>query len=37
MADRSYAAVMGRRGEILQRAVGLEYGGFARDRLAFDF
>ncbi len=36
-ADRSYAGVMGRRGEILRQAVGLEYGGFERDGLAFDY
>jgi cysteine synthase len=37
MPDRSYQAVMGRRAEILQRAVGLEYGAFELGGIAFDY
>lgn len=37
MADRSYAAVLGRRSEIVGRAVGIDYGTFERGRLAFDY
>ena len=36
MADRSYAAVLGRRAEIVERAVGIDYGAFEHGRLAFD-
>jgi cysteine synthase len=35
--DRSYAAVLGRRSEIVERAVGIDYGAFERGRLAFDY
>jgi 2-amino-4-ketopentanoate thiolase beta subunit len=37
MADRSYAAVMGRRAAIVERAVGIDYRAFERGRLAFDY
>lgn len=37
MADRSYAGVMARREEILERAVGVDYGRFEREGLAFDY
>ncbi len=37
MIDRSYAAVMARRGEILQRATGIDYRDFERDGVAFDY
>lgn len=37
MADRAYAAVIGRRSEIVERAVGIDYGAFERGRLAFDY
>jgi cysteine synthase len=36
-SDRSYAAVLRRRSEIVQRAVGLDYGRFEQGRLAFDY
>jgi cysteine synthase len=37
MTDRSYAAVMARRGEILRSAVGVDYASFELDGLAFDY
>ena len=37
MADRSYAAVLGRRDAILRGATGLDYGDFEHDGLAFDY
>lgn len=37
MPDRAYSAVMGRRAAIVERAVGLDYGGFEHDGLAFDY
>lgn len=37
MADRSYAGVLGRRSQIVERAVGIDYGAFERGRLAFDY
>lgn len=37
MADRSYAAVLGRRSEIVSRAVGIDYGAFEHGRLGFDY
>jgi cysteine synthase len=37
MADRSYAAVMGRRAEIVERSVGIDYAAFERGGLAFDY
>lgn len=35
--DRSYPAVMARRAEIVERAVGLDYRRFEHGRLAFDY
>lgn len=35
--DTSYVAVMGRRGEIVSRAAGIDYGQFERGGLAFDY
>ncbi len=35
--DLSYKAVMGRRGEIMQRALGIEYDEFIQTRIAFDY
>jgi cysteine synthase len=37
VADRSYAAVLGRRPEIVERAVGIDYGALERGELAFDY
>ncbi len=37
MTDRSYAAVMARRGEILRRATGIDYQVFEQAGLAFDY
>jgi cysteine synthase len=37
VADRSYAAVLGRRSEIVERAVGIDYGALERGELAFDY
>lgn len=36
-ADKSYAAVMARRGEILKSAVGLDYAAFELSPIAFDY
>jgi len=35
--DLSYAAVMGRRGEIMKKALGVDYGEFLRGKIAFDY
>ncbi len=35
--DLSYEAVMGRRGEIMKRALGIEYSEFIRSKIAFDY
>lgn len=35
--DMSYAAVMARRGEILRKALGVEYGEFEQGGVAFDY
>jgi cysteine synthase len=37
VADRSYAGVLARRGEILRRAVGVDYASFEQDGLVFDY
>jgi 2-amino-4-ketopentanoate thiolase beta subunit len=37
MTDRAYAAVMGRRAAIVERAVGVDYASFERGGLAFDY
>ncbi len=37
MTDRSYAAVIGRRAAIVERAVGIDYARFEHGRLAFDY
>jgi cysteine synthase len=37
MTDRSFAAVMGRRAAVVERAVGIDYGAFERGRVAFDY
>jgi len=35
--DMSYAAVMARKGEILQRSLGIDFAQFERERIAFDY
>ncbi len=35
--DNSYAAVMARKGEIMRRAIGIDYSQFERGPLAFDY
>ena len=37
MKDMSYAAVMGRRNEIMKQALGIDYGDFELGGLAFDY
>ena len=37
MKDMSYAAVMARRGEIMKKALGVEYGEFERGGVSFDY
>jgi 2-amino-4-ketopentanoate thiolase beta subunit len=37
MSDRSYQGVMARRREILRRSIGIDYGAFELDGLAFDY
>lgn len=37
MADRSYTAVLGRRAEIVEGALGIDYGAFEHGRIAFDY
>jgi cysteine synthase len=37
MADRSYAAVLARRTEILRRSIGVDYGACELDGIAFDY
>ena len=37
MADRSYGAVLARRGEIQRRAVGVDYEAYEQDGVAFDY
>jgi 2-amino-4-ketopentanoate thiolase beta subunit len=37
MADNSFQAVMARRGEILRRAVGIDYSQFEQSPISFDF
>lgn len=37
MADRSYAAVVARRAEIVERSLGIDYGRYERGRVAFDY
>ncbi len=37
LSDRSYPAVMARRGEIMRRSVGIDYAAFERGPLAFDY
>ena len=37
VADRSYEAVLARRGEIQRRAVGVDYEAFEQDGVAFDY
>jgi cysteine synthase len=37
MPDGSYAGVLGRRNEIVERALGIDYGRFEREGLAFDY
>ncbi|UQZ90304.1 PLP-dependent lyase/thiolase [Deltaproteobacteria bacterium Smac51] len=37
MADKSYQAVMGRRPEIMRKAVGIDYDSFESGSLAFDY
>ena len=37
VADRSYGAVLARRGEIQRRAVGVDYEAFEQDGVAFDY
>jgi cysteine synthase len=35
--DRSFASVLGRRAEIVERSVGIDYSAFEQDLLAFDY
>ncbi len=35
--DLSYSAVMGRRGEIMKKALGIEYDEFIQSKIAFDY
>ena len=35
--DRSYSAVMGRRGEIMKKALGIEYDEFIQSKISFDY
>lgn len=37
MKDRSYAAVMARKNEIMKQSVGIDYSEFARGAIAFDY
>jgi cysteine synthase len=37
MADRSYAAVLARRSEIVERSLGIDYGRFEQGNLGFDY
>jgi 2-amino-4-ketopentanoate thiolase beta subunit len=37
VGDRSYQGVMARRGEILRRSIGIDYGAFELEGLAFDY
>ena len=35
--DLSYSAVMGRRSEIMKKALGIEYDEFIQSKIAFDY
>ena len=37
MSDNSYAAVLGRKNEIMKRALGLDFDSFIQSPIAFDY